>query len=377
MNTKMDDYKSRLVKTRYGSLNKDPSPLYHPVTIVLRSFLALVLALFLAPLAAPAFVQLPACLPVRVLERIAVRVLRLIAMVAAVEAVLRSRSDDLDERAPYLPWLMVPVVRFWTSPLPHGRYVRTYDQPGRWMTDDQLEELRCILEEVSLSSIGSLPTHRLFDRSNTRAVLSNRVVSIAYDDEGPLGFSAMVYLDCVTDVVVHLGLTMIGRRGRGKRLQSALFTKSLLLPLVNLCRASYNVTNCAASPAGIGNVSEYFFDCYPSYMMSTVRKEHHVLIARHVLKHHRFEFGCSAYAIFDESNFVLYKSNAPEGGGTHQFIKEDGSPVSQHRVEECNKFVSSLIDFSAGDELFQVATLNLFGSLAKYITRPQKSSRKA
>lgn len=377
MNSKMDDYESKLSKTRYGSLNKDHSPLYHPVTIALRFMLAFVLALFLAPLAAPAFVQLPACLPVRVLERIAVRVLRLIAMVAAVEAVLRSRSDDLHEGAPYLPWLMVPVIRFWTSPLPHGRFVRTYDQPGRWMTDEQLDELRCILEEVSLSSIGSLPTHRLFERSNTRAVLSNRVVSIAYDDEGPLGFTAMVYLDCVTDVVVHLGLTMTGRRGRGKRLQSALFTKSLLLPLVNMCRISYNVTNCGASPAGIGNVSEYFFDCYPTYTLATVRKDHHVFIARHILKHYRFEFGCSDYATFDEASFVVYKSNTPEGGGTHEFIKQDGSPVSQHKTDECNKFVAGLIDFSAGDELFQVATLNLVGSLLKYITRSKRGDRKA
>lgn len=373
----MSDFESKMTKTRYGSLQKNNSPLHHPVTIAFRSLLAFILALFLAPLAAPAFVQLPACLPVRVLERIAVHVLRLIAMVAAVEAVLSARSDDLDERAPYLPWLMVPVVRFWTSPLPHGRYVRTYDQPGRWMNDDQLQELRCILEEVAASSIGSLPTHRLFEKDNTRAVFSNRVVSIAYDDEGPLGFTAMVYLDCVTDVVVHLGLTMTGRRGRGKRLQSALFTKSLLLPLVNMCRVSYNVTNCAASPAGIGNVSEYFFDCYPTYTMTNVRKDHHVFIARHVLSHYRFEFGCSDYATFDENNFVVYKSNAPEGGGTHQFIKEDGSPVSQHKQAECNKFVASLINFSSGDELFQVATLNLVGSLIKYLTRSKRGDRKA
>lgn len=367
---------SSSAKTRYGSSENLQRPLHHPVTIAFRSFLAFVLALFLAPLAAPAFVELPACLPVRVLERIAVRVLRLIAMVAAVEAVLQPRSDELHPNSPHLPWLLVPVVRFWTSPLPHGRFVRTYDQPGRWMTDAQLDKLCATLEQVATSSIGSLPTHRLFDRVNSRSVFSNRIVSIAYDNDGPLGFSAMVYLDCVTDTVIHLGLTMIGRRGRGKRLQSALFTKSLLLPIVNLCRTTYNVTNCAASPAGIGNVSDYFFDCYPTYFMNITRKEHHVLIARYVLGHYRYEFGCSNYATFDETSFVVYKSNAPEGGGTHQFIKEDGSPVSQHKKDECNRFVASLIDFAAGDELFQVATLNLVGSLAKYLTRSKNGDRK-
>lgn len=373
MKTNVESFK----KTRYGSTVKPHNPLYHPVTIALRCLFAFVMALIFAPLTAPAFIQMPPILPVRLLERVAVRILSLIASVAAVEALIRPRSDPMHESSPHMPWLIIPLVRFWTSPLPQGRYVRTYDQPGRWMTDAQLTELQEQLEEISVSSIGSIPTHRLFDRRPgvAREVFSNRVVSVAHDREGPLGFTAMVYLDCQSDVVIHLGLTMMGMRGRGKRLQSALFTKSLLLPVINLCRTSYHVTNVAASPAGIGNVSDYFFDCYPTYRMNTQRRDHHVLIARHVLDHYRYEFGCSEFATFDEHNFVVYKSNAPEGGGTHQFIKEDGSPVSQHKSDKCNKFVAGLIDFAAGDELFQVATVNVVGSMFRYVTRTNKHGR--
>lgn len=363
-----------LKKTRYGSSSKTPtSPLFHPVTIALRCLVAFILALIFAPLTAPAFVQLPSCLPVRILERISVLILSLIASVAAVEALIRPRSEVTSHPSSNIPWLPVPLVRFWTSPLPRGRYVRTYDQPGRWMTDAQLHELHGILETIAVSSIGLAPSHRLFQKSIAREALSNRIISIAHDSEGPLGFTAMVYLEYPGDLVMHLGLTMMGQRGRGKRLQSALFTKSLLLPVVNLFRMWYFVTNVAASPAGIGNVSDYFFDCYPTYQMTTKRGDHHVLIARHVLQHYRYEFGCSEYATFDESNFVVYKSNDPRGGGTHQFIKEDGSPVSQHKIDDCNNFVAALIDFAEGDELFQVAKVNLLGSLYKYFTRNRVS----
>lgn len=363
-------------RSRYGASTKSQGAFDHPIFIALRCFFAILLAILLAPLTTPAFVKLPSCLPVRLLERVAVRVLSLIASMAAVEALIRPRSECTLPGSSSMTWLMAPLVRFWTSPLPNGRFVRTYDQPGRWMTDQQLEALRHTLEDVAKSSIGTVPTHRLFDKRYARQVYSNRIISIAHDDDGSLGFSAMVYMECSGDVVIHLGLTMMGKRGRGKRLQSALFTKCLLLPVANLCRASYHVTNVGASPAGIGNVSDYFFDCYPTYLMTTKRKDHHVFIARHLLNHYRYEFGCSQYAIFDESNFVIYKSNAPEGGGTHEFIKQDGSPVSQHKTDKCNRFVAGLIDFAAGDELFQVATANILGSFFKYITRSKTSGIK-
>lgn len=375
MNMSMMGMKKRdedpFAETRYGTHAKQP--LYQPLAIALRCLFAFVMALILAPITAPAFVQLPSCLFVRVLERVAARVLRFISNIAAVEAVIKPRSDPTAPDAPALEWLPLPLIRSWTSPLPKGRFVRTFDQPGRWMSDEQLSELSSTLEMIAKNSIGTVPTHRLFAKSLARQVLSNRIISIAHDKQGALGFTAMVYLEYPDDMVMHLGLTMITNRGRGKRLQSALFTKSLLLPIVNLCRMGYFVTNVAASPAGIGNVSEYFFDCYPTYTMANPKKEHHVLIARHILNHYRYEFGCSELAVFDERTFVVYKSNDPQGGGTHQFIKQDGAPISQHKDEECNRFVARLIDFSAGDELFQVAKVNVLGSLFKYITRTKKS----
>lgn len=246
------------------------------------------------------------------------------------------------------------------------------------MSDDELERLRAMLEEIAMSSVRSVPTHRLFEGGDeVRDVFRNRVVSVAFDSDGALGFSAMVYLECEGEVLVHLGLTMMGARGRGRRLQSALFTKSLLMPVANLSRFSYFVTNCAASPAGIGNVSDYFLECFPQYN-GGVRKEWHVRIANWVLERYRYEFGCSTYASFDPRTFVVYGSNAVEGGGTHQFIKEDGQAVSSHKQERCNKFVAGLIDFSAGDEIFQVARFNLIGSMLKYLSNKlsEKSGRK-
>lgn len=160
----------------------------------------------------------------------------------------------------------------------------------------------------------------------------------------------------------------MGARGKRQRLQSLLFTKCLAVPVLNLRRPSYHVTNCAASPAGIGSVSDYFLDVYPTYDGPNLQRSHHRHIAMYVLDQYRFEFGCSKNAVFDPDSFVVYRSNQVEGGGTHQFIMEDGIPVSRHRSEKCNQFVANQIDFSQGDELFQVATVSALGSALKYLT---------
>lgn len=337
-----------------------------------RSLLALSLSLLLSPLLAPfLFLRLPTCSPIRLLDRLSAHLLALIAQLACVDVSILPRSNL--PHVARLAWLPPPLIRCWTSPLPLGRFVKTYDQPGRWMRDAELAGLKATLENIAIGSIGRVPTHRLFE--NERAVFENRVVSVAYDAQGPLGFTAMVYLDVGGDVVVHLGLTMIGARGRGQRMQSGLLTKSLLVPVVNLCRLSYQVTNLAASPAGIGNVSDYFLDCFPHYAGGGARKEHHVLIARAVLERYRGEFGCSERATFDGEGFVVCGSNGQEGGGTHEFVRKDGSAVSRHRSERCNRFVRERVDFANGDELFQVARLDLFGSCAKYVV--QAARRKA
>lgn len=332
-----------------------------------RSLAATVIALLLSPIIAPSIIiQLPDCLPVRLLENLSISAVSLVAALAGIDVRLASRKDVIDD-GPRLAWLPAPVMRVWTSPVGRMRYVKTYDQPGRWMTDAQLQQLFQQLRQIAENSIGSVPTHRLFNEEICRQVFTNRIVAIVYDQSGPIGFTVMVYLPYDGDVIVHLGLTMMDRRARGQRLQSVLSFKALATQLINMCRISCVVTNIGASPAGVGSVCDYFFDCYPTYDDSNECKEHHLRIAAHILEHFRHEFGCSRNAQFDPATFVVRYSNAPEGGGTHEFIKVDGRAVSSHKNTLCNEFMAKRLDFAAGDELFQVASVNAIASISKYV----------
>ncbi|GJQ12342.1 hypothetical protein GpartN1_g4133.t1 [Galdieria partita] len=266
--------------------------------------------------------------------------------------------------------------------------VRTYDQPGRWMSKTSMDLLVQELRQIAQDSLDEIPLYGVF--SGNRESLKNRIISIAYDKNEPVGFTAMCYLPPIDSSVVdkyenllqaknsswnqyilhlifrnvlhlyhgpilHLGLTMIKRHHRGRGIQSSIFLKCLILPVLNQRKLFFPITNIAASPAGIGAVSDYFFMSYPTYHTKNRRFLFHLATTLHVLASSRHEFGCSTLAKFEESTFVVRGSNDPTGGGAFAFIKEDGKPVSQYKNPLCNQYCASLLRLEAGDELFQVA----------------------
>jgi len=276
-----------------------------------------------------------------------------------------------------LHWLPAPWRRQASYPILGGQFrVKVFDQPGRWMGVCPLRRLHQDLLTIARESLDEVPNYGLF--TGQRSAYANRVIAVAYEAETgqPVAFTAMVYLPVElvssrsasfsagpvrTEIVIHLGLTMIRRAYRGKRIQTPLFQKVFLLPIWNLKRLRFIVTNIAASPAGIGAVSDYFQNVYPDYRGQNLRRPFHLEVAEQVLARYRHEFGCSSQAVFEPENFVVRGSNHPTGGGAYQFIKDD--PVSQYRNEECNRYCRERLNYSHGDELFQVGEVDVIRSL--------------
>lgn len=269
-------------------------------------------------------------------------------------------------------FLKYPLIKQWTYHIRGKRYrIRVYDQPGRWMTDDQLESLKGQLSEIAARSMEDVPTYGVF--SGQRSSFVNRVVgvvTVARTDE-PVAFTALVYLPITLNgqvhPVLHLGLTMIKKRFRGHRLQGPLFEKLFFTPSLNQLRNDWILTNIAASPAGIGSVADYFEDAYPHYRGTNERRAYHLTVAEKLLRYYRHEFGCAETAVFDPETFVVKGSNDPRGGGAYQFIRED--PVSRHKQEECNSFCNERLRYAEGDELFQVARLNMIRGIVGILRR--------
>ncbi len=268
-----------------------------------------------------------------------------------------------------LSWLRKPWKRTWRHKVSGGKfYIEVFDQPGRWMNNEELARLQDQLADVADRSLDDDLSYGVFSR--TRSAYRNRVVAVAYDAKTneACGFTAMVYLPLrraskKTEVIIHLGLTMIASDYRGNRLQTPLFQLIFRSPIVNQLQMSFIITNIAASPAGIGAVSDYFLDVYPSYHGDTKPTAFHRRVAGQVLERDRHEFGCSRAAVFDPVSFVVEGSNQASGGGAAAFIKTD--PVSRYRNPACNDFCTSQLDFERGDELFQVARADFIRGLWK------------
>ncbi|KAA8493959.1 hypothetical protein FVE85_3934 [Porphyridium purpureum] len=336
----------------------------------LRYLLAAMFFVLSSPVLLVLWLRLPDCLLVRKVNELALGCMRIVCGLAGVSVRLRSAANEQAFNDRLQKWIRTPMVLQWSSPFyskGHASIMcHTYDQPGRWMDDGELQKLAAALLTVAKASMDQVPAHRLFN-GDPRAVFANRIVSVAYDGDKPVGFTCMVYLPHRGDIILHLGLTMIALSHRGRRIQSPIFTKCLVLPMVNLWRMQYWVTNIAASPAGIGSVCDYFCDVYPDYLNRNTCSWVHRDIACSVLRHFRYEFGCSSKAVFDTRKFVVYRSNMPEGGGSPQFIKEDGKPVSKYRNEAVNTFVKQMLDLTAGDELFQVGRVDLIQTTMKFL----------
>lgn len=265
-------------------------------------------------------------------------------------------------------WLKPPIKRSSSGRLPGGRYsVHVYDQPALWMPYARLQNLHDALLHVARHTMDEVPTYGMF--AGDYQAYRHRIVGVVYDVETnePAAFTAMVYLPYEAygrrELVVHLGLTMIAQAHRKRRLQTPLQRRLFTLLLVNQRRLGVTVTNIAASPAGIGAVSDYFQNVFPTYRQDTKQTQVHRRVATQILQNFRHEFGCSQRAQLDPDTFVVRGSNQPEGGGAHQFLRTD--PTSQYRVQACNAFCAEQLDFARGDELFQVGEANLLEGLRR------------
>lgn len=276
--------------------------------------------------------------------------------------------------------LRAPWIKHRVFEIRRGRYlIHVYDQPGRWMSGGDLFQLTARLTDIAARSMDEVPTYGVF--TGARASFANRVIGVMVERRtaDPVAFTAMVYLpielDGGVEPVIHLGLTMIKRTHRGQRLQSPLFEKIFFLPSLNQLRVRWITTNIGASPAGIGSVSDYFDDAFPAYRGHHRRRRYHLEVAEKLLASYRHEFGCSAQAVFDPETFVVAGSNDPDTGGAYQFIRED--PVSRYKHEACNRYCAQRLRFNRGDELFQVARLDLLKGVVEIVGRMGRRRRDA
>ncbi len=240
---------------------------------------------------------------------------------------------------------------------------RIVEFPGRWMTQDELQELREALISVASKTLarGSL-TYGVFKADGSG--LRDTVITLIRDRSSgqPIAFNALAVMEVAhgsaTATVLHLGLVMVDPGQRSRGLSWVLYGLTCLLFLLRNQLRPFWISNVTQVPAIVGMVAETFSAVYPQPDDRSRRSIEHLLLAREIMANHRHVFGVGAEAEFDEARFVI--GNAYTGGS--EDLKKSFDVAQKHRDEKYNSFCKDSLDYERGDDFLQIGRMDILAS---------------
>lgn len=245
--------------------------------------------------------------------------------------------------------------------------IKTIFFPGKILTDTNLEQLVTNLRSVAADCFEQVPNYQAL--TGNREELERTVISLAYNDEEEIvAFcSSLVLTVPKYGQVLHLGLTCVSKKARGRKLTHKLLSKLLIeYQLKESPLRSVYVTNCACVLSSLGNVALYFENVYPSPFKLTGPSAEYIEIAKYIADNYREPIAIKKSAKFNFINFVFEGSVQGD-----VFEKDENDLRFHHRDPKLNRYYKNLLDFQRGDEVLQIGKLSPL-TLPKYLWRTSK-----
>lgn len=250
-----------------------------------------------------------------------------------------------------------------------GARVRIVERPGVWMPEPEQQRLVHDLQAVLRAALpaGSLAYGAA---SGDRDRLASSVLTIVYaaDDDRPVAFNALAFLECELRGqpvdVLHLGLVMIDPEVRMSGLSGVLYGLTCFLLFARRQLRPLWISNVTQVPAVFGMVSESFEHVYPTADPADRQSFAQLHLARQIMARHRHVFGVGPEAEFDEERGII--RNAYTGGSDN--LKKSFAEAPKHRHPQHNTWCERMLDYDRGDDVLQIGqfTLRAAGS---YFTR--------
>jgi hypothetical protein len=243
-----------------------------------------------------------------------------------------------------------------------GVVTRVVERPAEWLPPEAIKRLVADLRTVAARTLPQGALDYGVFRSDGRQ-LQQAIVTILYDESGaPIAFNALAALDVMMHGkparVVHLGLVMVDPAAQGRGLSWILYGLTCLILFVRNQFRPIWLSNVTQVPAVVGMVSEIFSDVFPSPDHGARRSFEHLVLARQIMARHRPAFGVGAEAAFDEQRFVI--ADAYTGGS--DALKKTFSAAPKHRKPEVNAFCERELNYDRGDDVLQIACIDLAAS---------------
>jgi len=241
-----------------------------------------------------------------------------------------------------------------------GYRTRIVERPGLWMEPDELAALSADLVKVASHTLpgGSLD-YGVFS-GDSRRLGSSVITLVRRESDGrPVAFNALALMDIDLSGnpvrVLHLGLVMVDPAEQSRGLSWVLYGLTcMMLFFRNQLRPVW-ISNVTQVPAIIGMVTETFSKVYPAPGIDRKRSLRQLLVARAIMHDHRHVFGVGDDADFDEARFVI--TNAYTGGSDE--LKKTFDQAPKHRRQIYNSFCEEQLDYTRGDDVLQLGTIDL------------------
>lgn len=228
-----------------------------------------------------------------------------------------------------------------------------YDRPGASLNTHDLALLKCELRALAQECLGELPNYQCL-RSDGRD-LDRLIIAVARNQEGHLmGFCSSYLFEVEEMQLLHLGLTCVSPKMRGKKLTHHLTSKVVFHFLwhYSFWKASW-VSNVACVLSSLGNLAQYFESVYPSPNTDLPPSPEQQCIAQYLNSEAREELFIRPEATFNDQHFVFEGSVLG-----NMFQKELQDRRYHHRNHQFNQFYQSLMNFERGDEVLQVGKVS-------------------
>ncbi len=235
-----------------------------------------------------------------------------------------------------------------------GIQMNFYYRPGRWMSDEEINQLLHDSFYINDKSKCNL-NYGIFDKKNSsdslKYLLSKLLVCLMYLDGKPIGLAYNVILAEKPKPFVHLGLLLISKNP-GYNLK-AIVQSSFALYLYNKFGAFY-CSNISGTPAIIGSISDNCVDVWPCYKANQYHppkkyyRDYLKILENEYIK---IFFKNEKYEI-DYKRFVL-KTDSEGLGFTTEF-----RDLSRYHKAEVNTFCHYWIDYSKGEDIIQIGVTN-------------------
>ncbi|MDB5586719.1 MAG: hypothetical protein JWP26_1689 [Devosia sp.] len=253
-------------------------------------------------------------------------------------------------------------------PVGQSRRMRIIERPGLWMKPEALAALVGKLRQIASRTLADKDLeYGIFSGDKSR--LESTFITLVTDSKSgaPIAFNALPVIPLELDGrpvdLLHLGLVMVDPDQRSKGLSWVLYGLTCFLLFIRNQGRPIWISNVTQVPAVVGMVTETFSEVYPDPAGGGPRKFRHLVLARQILRAHRYVFGVGPEAEFDEQQFII--RNAYTGGSDN--LKKSFDVAQKHRKDLFKTFCQRHLDYNRGDDVIQIGKLDL-PAARRYLT---------